>query len=132
MSTSTPLKLSQGFEVLRPRSDKALPIPCNEWDVLKSQIGELTTEPWLFHTLGSMLLGASLATFISVITGAVVDSSSAKNLVVIAWATTVVCGVTGVACMYFAHKERAVHKAKAGNVATQMRLIEERFDREEI
>ena len=35
---STSLKMSQGYEVLKPKSDKAFPIPCNEWDVLKEQL----------------------------------------------------------------------------------------------
>lgn len=131
MNNTTPLKLSQGFEVLRPKSHKAFPVPCNEWDVLRSQIEELTTEPWLFHTAGSLLLGAALATVTSIWIGGVNPSSATPNAVVIAWAVTAVCGITGFACVYFAHKERGVHRAKASTVATQMKLIEERFDRNE-
>ena len=131
MSGPTGVRVSQGYEILRPKSDKAFPIPCGEWDVLKEQIGELTTEPWLFHTLGSVLLGASLATCISVWTGAI-SSSTIPNATVIAWAVFAACLVTGGACLYFAHKERGVYRARAENVVTQMRLIEARFDREEI
>ena len=130
MSSNTNLKLSQGYEVLRPRTDKAFPIPCNEWDVLRKQIEELTTEPWFFQTTGSMLLGASLATLISIWTGAVVVSESTPNALVIAWAVTASCGICGLACLAFAHKERGVFRAKAGNVVTQMSLVEQRFERE--
>ncbi len=130
MSSSTPVRVSQGYEVLRPKSDKAFPVPCNEWDVLRKQIEALAIEPWLFHTIGSVLVGASLATAISVWTGAVAVTTSNPSAVVIAWAVTAVCGGTGLLCMYFARKEREVHRMKAGNVATQMKLIEERFDRE--
>lgn len=131
MNNTTPLKLSQGFEVLRPKSDKAFPVPCNEWDVLRSQIEELTTEPWLFHSAGFLLLGAALATVTAVLTGGVNPTAATPNAVVIAWAVTAVCAITGLACVYFAHKERGVHRAKASAVATQMKLIEERFDRDQ-
>jgi undecaprenyl pyrophosphate phosphatase UppP len=125
------LKLSQGLEVLRPKADQALPIPCNEWDVLKNKITELTTEPWFFHTVGSILIGASLATIISIITGAV-STTTIKEALIIAWAVTIVCALVGGACLLFANSERKSHKAKASDILTQMNLIEQRFEREEI
>lgn len=125
----TPIKVSQGYEVLRPKADKAFPVPCNEWDVLRGQIEKLTTDPWFFQNIGSLLLGAFLATLVSILTGAVSNSQSNPNALVIAWAVTVVCAITGALAMFFAHKERAVHRSKAELVVTQMRLIEERFER---
>lgn len=105
---STTVRVSQGFEVLRPKSDQAIPISCNEWDVLKTQISVLTTEPWLFHNLGSVLIGAALATFISVSTGSI--SKTVPDAIVVAWAVFCICLISGVACLYFAHKERAMHR----------------------
>lgn len=124
------LKLSQGLEVLRPRADKALPIPCNEWDVLKEKIDALTTEPWFFHTSGSTLIGAALATLISIWTGAV--ASTPEKNIIIAWAVTAVCALVGIACLLFARAERKAHKTRAADVSIQMELIEQRFEREEI
>jgi len=124
------LKLSQGLEVLRPKAVKAIPVPCNEWDVLKNKIDALTTEPWFFHTSGSTLIGAALATLSSIWTGAVVPTPE-KNIY-IAWAITAVCGLVGIVCLLFAHAQRKVHKTKAADVSTQMNLIEQRFEREEI
>lgn len=124
------IKMSQGFEVLKPKSGQALPIPCNEWDVLKQNIKDATTEPWLFHTLGSVMLGASVATVVSILTGAVSNQSS-SNTIVVAWSVAVVFGLIGLACLYFAHKERGLHRSKAQNVLMQMTLIESRFDRRE-
>ncbi len=123
--------MSQGLEVLSPKDDKALPIPCNEWDILKGKIRNLTTEPWLFQTAGSTLIGASLATAISVWTGAT-SATSIPNAIVIAWAVTVVCLLVGLVCLFFAHMERGVHRTKASDVVTQMDLIEQRFEREKI
>ena len=130
MSNNTTLKLTQGYEVLRPKNDTAFPIPCNEWDVLRGQIEDLTTEPWLFQTLGAMLLGAALATIISIWTGGVSTASTTSSYVVVAWAITAACCVCGLACLYFANKERDVYRSKAATVVTQMKLIEERFERE--
>jgi len=128
----TSYNVSQGFEVLKPKSGKAFPIPCNEWEVLKSQIEETTMEPWLFHTVGSLILGAALATFISILTGVFSPSTETSIQTVIAWSIVAVCGVCGVFCLYFSHKERRVHRSKTQNVLTQMRLIEQRFDQDQI
>jgi hypothetical protein len=127
MTGGTPVKMSQGYEILRPKADKALPISCNEWDVLRNQIGQLTTEPWLFQSLGSLLLGASLATLIAIWTDAIPLENS--QALVVAKAISAVCGFCGLCCVYFAHKERSVHRAKAQVVSTQMQLIEQRFER---
>ena len=127
--SGTPIKLSQGYEVLRPKSDQAYPVPCNEWDVLRQQIEQLTTDPWLFQNAGSLLLGAALAMLTSIWVGAVASTPSNPNAIVVAWAITAVCAFTGCAALFFAHKERGVHRAKATMVVTQMKLIEKRFER---
>ena len=129
MSSISNLRLSQDFEVLRPKNGKVLPMPCSEWDVLKRKIQGLTTEPWIFHTSGSILVGAALATAISVWTGAV-STASKPNSIVVAWAVTGTCSITGLACVFFAAKERDVHRFKADDVVTQMDLIEQRFERD--
>ena len=128
--SATPIKVSQGYEVLRPKSVQAYPVPSNEWDWLRAQIEQLTTEPWLFQNLGSLLLGAALATVISIWTGAVTPTAMTPNALVVAWAVAAVCGICGAAALYFAYKERGVHRAKAAAIVTQMRLVEERFERE--
>jgi hypothetical protein len=127
--SGTPIMVSQGMEVLQPREGKALPVPCNEWDNLRKQIGHLTTEPWLLQNSGSLLVGAAVATTISILTGAVMPSATTPNAIVIGWAVTAVCGLTGSVTLYFAHKERGVHQIKAAMIVTQMELIEQRFER---
>ncbi len=127
--TATPIKVSQGFDVLRPKGGECYPVPCGEWDVVRKEIEKLTTDPWLFQSAGALLIGAGLATLISIQIGAVVPSKATPNADVIAWAVVVVCGLTGAASLIFANLERGVHRAKAAYVVTQMRLIEERFER---
>lgn len=127
--SGTPIKVSQGYEVLRPKADQAYPVPCNEWDVLRQQIEVLTTDPWFFQNIGSLLVGAAVATVISIWTGAVVSSPTTPNAIVVAWAVAAVCGITGAATLFFAYKERGVHRSKASMVVVQMKLIEARFER---
>ena len=128
MNATTPVTMSQGFEVLAPRSGKAFPIPCNEWDVLKSNISQLTFEPQLFSTSGSILIGAAVSTFIAIVTNAIAPSAG-SNVGVIAWAVVAVCAICGVGCYVFAARERKLHNNRAGEVVTQMNLIEQRFER---
>ena len=125
------IKASTGFEILLPKAVQAIPVPCGEWDILHSRIEALTTEPWLFHTIGSMLIGASLATFISILTGAV-STQSAPNAVLIAWAVVVCTGLVGAICLLFADKERRAYRQRATDVATQMSFIEQRYERTEV
>jgi hypothetical protein len=64
MIENTPYQVSQGFDVLQPKSGQAYPIPCDEWSILKEKIKKLTSEPWLFHSLAFLLLGAAVSTFV--------------------------------------------------------------------
>ena len=125
------IKASTGLEILLPKAVQALPVPCGEWDVLRSRIEALTTEPWLFHTIGSVLIGAALATLISILTGAV-STQSAANAVVIAWAVVVCTGLIGAICLFFADRERRAYRQRATDVATQMSFIEQRYERTEV
>jgi hypothetical protein len=127
--SATPITVSQGYEVLRPKTHQAYPVPCNEWDVLRQQIEQLTTDPWFFQTAGSLLLGVALAMLTSILVGAVAPSPATPNAIVIGWAITAVSTITGCYALFFAHKERGVHRAKATLVVVQMKLIEERFER---
>lgn len=124
------IKVSQGLEILKPKIDKAFPIPCNEWYVLKNKIQDLSLEPWFFQSAGLLLVGAGLAELISILTDAVKNTNEEPNVVVIAWAVVVVCILLGGACIFFANKERKLHKTKAQDVITHMDLIEERYEKD--
>lgn len=120
--------MSQGLDVLQPKSGPAYPIPCGEWDTLKDHAKRLSIEPWFFHTLGSLLLGSSLATWISILLGTFAKPEQEKALI-IAWAVVVVTVLSGGLCMLFANKERGVKRQRGSDLVTQMELIERRFER---
>lgn len=128
MTDEVSFELSQGLEVLRPKSGQAYPIPLDEWSLLKAKIRKLTTEPWLFHTVGSLFIGATLSTFVAIGIGTFQLPIQQRQLE-LAWAVGVVTLICGVACLFFAHKERSVFRERATDVVAQMELIETRYER---
>jgi Na+/melibiose symporter-like transporter len=123
--------MSQGLDVLPPKSGPAYPIPCVEWDALKDHARRLSPEPWFFHTVGSILLGSSFATWITIVVGTFDKPDQAKAHI-IAWAVVGVTLLSGLLCMLFAHKERDVKRQRASDLITQMDLIERRFERQPV
>lgn len=128
MTDQVPFQLSQGLEVLQPKSGQAYPIPLDEWSLLKGKIKRLTTEPWLFHTLGSLFVGAALSILVGIFIGTFQLPAQQRQLDV-AWALAAVTLICGVVCLFFAHKERSVFRERANDVVAQMDLIETRFER---
>lgn len=124
MSEQGSFQMSHGLEVLKPRSDQAYPIPCEEWTILKRKISQLSSEPWFFHTMGSLLLGAAASTLISVMLG-----SYSSTALVIAWAVVATTGLAGLLCLLFANKERSVQRERASDILAQMDIIEKRYER---
>ena len=128
MTDKPNIEMSQGLVVLPPRADQAYPIPCEEWALLKSRVQKLTSEPWLYQTIGSLLLGAALSALGSIITGTF-QLPEQQRALDLAWLVFFASGVTGLVCLGFAHKERGVHRDRASDIVAQMDLIEKRFDR---
>jgi Na+/melibiose symporter-like transporter len=128
MSSDSPYQMSQGLEVLPPKSGQAYPIPCAEWDLLRDKISRTTHEPWLFHTVGSALLGMALSAFLPIITDTF-QLPAQQRVHDITWLVLIVSSICGAACLYFSHKERQIHRERTSDVVAQMQLIEQRYDR---
>lgn len=128
MTETGGVRMSQGLDVLPPKSGNAYPIPCEEWDVLKNRASRLVNEPWLFQSVGSVLLGAALTMFVAIVLGSY-NRPEQQRAYIVAWAVVAVTLICGVLCMFFANKERAVQRERASDIVTQMELIEQRFDR---
>lgn len=127
MSSEPTFQLSQGYEVLPPKSGKAYPIPCDEWELLKGKISKATAEPWLSHTIGSALLGMALSALLPIVTSAF-QLPAQQRALDITWLVLIITGVCGLVCLLFSHKERQVHRERASDVAAQMQLIQQRYD----
>jgi hypothetical protein len=122
------VRMAQGYEVLPPKSGQAYPILCAEWDFLKGKIRAVAEQPLLFHTAGSVLLGAAVSTLTSILLGTFAAPVPERRLVV-AWAVTTVTAICGVVCLFFAEQQRRMQKTSAGEIATQMEIIEKRYER---
>ncbi len=125
MSTPSPFRMSQGLDVLQPKSGPAYPIPCDEWRLLKKQLTEASETPFFLHTLGSILLGAALATVIGIFTDTIPAGEKGKTLVV-AWAISAVTGFCGGICLWFATLQNKVQRRQVADVIAKMELIENR------
>jgi Na+/melibiose symporter-like transporter len=128
MTDTTTFHVSQGLDILTPRSGEAYPIGCDEWDVLKGRLKTLSSEPWFFHTVGSVLVGAGLSTFVAILLGTF-SAAAQQDARVVAWSVVAVTLISGALCLFFAEKERAVQRIRASDIVTQMDLIEKRFER---
>jgi hypothetical protein len=118
------LALSQGYVVLAPRSGEAYPIPCEEWEFLKSKLRAISSGAWFFQTLGSALVGASISTGLTVLFTAVTERQA-----IIAWSAVVATMLCGVLSLVFAHQQKTVQRVLASDVLVQMEIIEKRYER---
>ena len=127
------VQMSQGYDVIQPRRGRAYPILCEEWEHLKGRVRKIKTSLGLYHTLGSVILGGGLSTFISIVSGAYTASAKQDpSIMVIAWAATISCTLIGILCLRFA-KESSTHASdQAEEVAQQMELIEARYLAEDV
>ena len=128
MTNTGSIRMSQGMDVLQPKSGEAYPIPCQEWDSLKERIGRLGMEPWIFASLGSLFIGAALTTIITIVIGGIRGDSQGHHIL-IAWAVVGITTMTGLISGGFSMKERATHRERAADIITTMKLLEGRFER---
>ena len=128
MTAEQGFRMAQGLDVLPPKDDQAYPIPCVEWNALKTRISTVSDEPWLFRMVGSLLLGAALSTCLSILFGAY-GAKDQERAAIVAWAVVAVTAIAGVLCLVVAHMQSGVKRERASDVVTQMKLIENRFDR---
>lgn len=126
--TDAPFKMSQGYDVLPPKSGEAYPIPCQEWDFLKTKVGELSHRPWILHTVGTTLLGAALSTLITILVGAI-STTPHQNAEIVAWAVVAVTTICGAVCIFLGEQQHKIQRVQAGDIVTQMELVEKRFER---
>src|SRR3990172_2898252 len=117
------LHFSQDYELLVPKTGPAFLIPCGEWDYLKEQLNRISTQSWVFQSIGFLMLGAALSTFITILIGTFKVESKE---IVIAWAVVVVTLLCGLVFVIFAWMERGLKTIVAGDIVKQMELIEKR------
>jgi len=126
MTETGGFRISQGLDVLAPKSGNAYPIPCDEWEFLKGKLRQVSTQPLIYQTAGSLLTGAGISTFVTILIGTLPPLSQSPARV-IAWAVVVVEMICA-ACFFFAHQQRRMGSVHVSDVITQMELIEQRYE----
>ena len=130
MSNDSPYKLSQGYEVLPPKSGKAYPILCDEWDFLKTKINSISYKLNIYLELGFLFVGISFSTFVAIITGAISSENPTQSkslFVIIAWAIVVTTIIIGLIFLFFAYEIEKIKKQRASEIVSQMEIIEKRY-----
>jgi hypothetical protein len=127
MTETGAFRISQGLDVLPPKSGNAYPIPCDEWQFLKNKLRQVSTTPWGYQSAASLLGGVGIGTFVTILTGAL-PSGPQSQARVIAWAVVIVSILCGLACLFFAKEQRKMRSVHVSDVITQMELIERRFE----
>ncbi|MGJ4729100.1 hypothetical protein [Luteimonas sp. SDU101] len=125
--TDSSFQMSQGYQVLAPKSGKAYPIPCEEWKLLKEKISRISDEPWLFHTLGSALIGMAFSAALPIVSQAFQLPEQQRSLDV-TWMVLICTGLLGIGCLLLAQKQRRIARERASDVSAQMQVIEQRYE----
>lgn len=120
--------ISQGLDVLTPKSGDAYPIPCDEWEFLKDKLGQVSEPPWLYQNASSLLGGVGLATLVTIIMG-LLPPLAQSHALVIAWAVVAVMIICSLACLHFAKEQRKMRSVHVSDVIKQMQIIERRYER---
>ncbi len=127
--TTPPFVVSQDLLVRPPKKTDVYMIPCDDWAFLKKKLASYTKSPWVFHTVGSILLGASVTTFVGIGTGAYPSTTTAPGPRIAAWAAAVACAVIGAMALVFSGMQRRQKRDAASDITALMDLIEQRYER---
>lgn len=123
MSKKSSFRLIQGYDVMFPRTGKAYPILCEEWDYLKKNISLISNIPNIHFIIGSILIGSCITTLITIFTGNFLNSEK----LLVAWAVVIVTLIIGVYSFIIACQHQKVTKKKASDIVDHMELIEKRY-----
>jgi hypothetical protein len=120
-------RVSQDYAILEPKSGPAFPIPCEEWERLKSRLKKVSSPPWLYEACASVLAGISLTMLVNILTDMLPDPKIHPNASVVAWAVFVGSGVLAMAFFGFSVVGRRMRNVYVSDVIGDMELIEKRF-----
>jgi hypothetical protein len=116
-------KFSQDLEIIPPQKQLSYPISTSEWNIIKKKIGEVKDNSNLWHTLGSILIGAAISTLIA----ALINDFKTEKLLWTCWAAFCVTVLVGALSFYFGREQRKIQNKSKEDVIDYMTIIEERF-----
>ncbi|MDR3544066.1 MAG: hypothetical protein P4L69_24385 [Desulfosporosinus sp.] len=101
----------------------------DEWDYLKTKVGQIKDNANFYHTIGSILLGAAGSAVITALTTDYKKTAdgSAPTFQVIAWALVMVFLICGILSLFFGRTQRKVENVMVRDVVQQMELMEQKY-----
>ena len=123
--------VTQEYRVLKPESGEAYPIPCREWDLLKSRIANLSHSLNIFMEAGSLFVGVSLSTLITILIGTFSQMPEPNIYLAIAWILVIATAILAVGFIGLAATKAKIKKTQAEEIISQMEVIESRYPRKE-
>jgi dolichyl-phosphate-mannose--protein O-mannosyl transferase len=126
-------QVTQKFELISHEPGKAYPISVKEWVYLKEQIARIEERANVWHTIGSILLGAAGSALLNALTATFPAPSVGSSFSipeVINWAFFFTTGICGALSFCFGRSHSKFQKELAQDVVKQMALIEGRFQKD--
>lgn len=124
MSDKPTYNISQDFEIIPPKKGKVYPILVQEWTFIKDKVKAIKIEITLFHTFGSILIGASL----SFLGTNLATEFKEPDMKIICWALFGVTGICGLLSFFYGEGLRKLHNSTPTDVVSQMDLIESKYE----
>jgi hypothetical protein len=116
-------KFSQDYELIAPQKQKSYPISISEWTIIKNKISSIKENAILWHTIGSILIGASISTLIT----ALINDFKTEKLLWTCWSVFIITAITGGLSFYFGKEQRLIHNQSKVDVLDFMKIVEDRF-----
>jgi hypothetical protein len=131
MAEESSFKMSQDYEVVPLRKQRAYPILIEEWQHLKEKIRQIHDDANFYHTIGSVLLGVAGSALLTALTLDIPKPQGTTTMpmpIVISWFTFLATAACGSLSLYFGKTQRDVQRSNAAEVISHMELIEKRYE----
>lgn len=130
MTEESSFKISQDYEMVSLRTQRAYPILIEEWQHLKGKIRLIHDDANFYHTIGSLLLGVAGSALLTALTLEIPKSqgTTMPMPIVISWFAFIATAACGSLSLYFAKTQRSVQRSNAAEVISHMELIEKRYE----
>jgi hypothetical protein len=121
--------ISQDYEILPPKKDKACPIPKIEWEYLKERIRKIGNIFNIYHASGAILLGFSGSAFINLFTNDFpIENNDMSAKFITCLAIAILTLIIGGMSFYFGKQQKKVQSVASDDIITQMEIIEKRYE----
>lgn len=122
-------RISQDYEILLPKKDKAYPIPKIEWEYLKVRIRKTGEIFNVYYTSGALLLGYSGSAFINLFTNEFPSSNTSMSpKFIICLSIAILTLIIGGMSFFFGKQQKKVQSIASDDIIKQMEIIEERYE----